>query len=72
MDRRIGEVFQVEGRTYKTEARTENDGVCEGCALSEQNCLILKIKNSFGCCVMDDGTELIFKDITEEKRNKND
>lgn len=72
MERKIGEVFELEGRKLKVE-KTEY-GECDGCYFFERECL-QEIHGE--CCdgVREDNTDVIFKDITdieygtEDRRN---
>lgn len=66
MERKIGEVFELEGRKLKVEKAER--GSCTGCSLLNKNCFD-KRKVS-GECVdefRDDETDVIFKDITDKK-----
>lgn len=66
MERKIGEVFEFEGKKLKVEKATL--GYCDGCYLSDGNCI--KYRNTTGECVNNyrsDETDVIFKDITNNK-----
>lgn len=64
MERRIGEIFEIEGRNLKVEKA--QPGSCTGCYFLDKNCI--KYRDTTGECVdefRDDDTDIIFKDITD-------
>lgn len=66
MVRKIGEVFELEGRKLKVEKA--KPGSCDGCSLLNGNCF--DKREVTGECVdefRDDDTDVIFKDITNNK-----
>lgn len=66
MERKIGEVFEFEGRKLKVEK--VKHGSCTGCYFLNENCF--DSREVTGECVdefRDDDTDVIFKDITNNK-----
>ena len=66
MERKVGEVFEFEGRKLKVEKAKPNS--CTGCGLLNENCFDKRAIT--GECVdefRDDETDVIFKDITNNK-----
>lgn len=64
MERKIGEVFEFEGRRLKVEKAQPNS--CTGCFFVERKCL----ERVHGECCDDfreDNTDVIFKEVTDEE-----
>lgn len=64
MERKIGEVFEFEGKKLKVEE--VNSGSCEGCFFNDRKCLEMVAGECCGCYRTDD-TWVIYKDITDEE-----
>ena len=66
MERKIGETFEFEGKTYVTHA---GEG-CEGCAFKYEDCSVGKLSNCIGeCCPSSrkDHKSVIFVEVEERK-----
>ena len=66
MERKIGEIFEFEGKTYVTYA---GEG-CEGCAFKYEDCSVGKLSNCIGeCCPSSrkDHKSVIFVEVEERK-----
>ena len=66
MERKIGETFEFEGKTYVTHA---GEG-CEGCAFKYEDCSVGKLSNCIGeCCpsLRKDHKSVIFVEVEERK-----
>lgn len=64
MERKIGEVFEFEGKKLKVEE--VNSGSCEDCFFNDRKCLEWIAGECCGCYRTDE-TDVIFKDITNNK-----
>ena len=65
MERKIGETFEFEGKTYVTHA---GEG-CEGCAFKYEDCSVGKLSNCIGeCCpsLRKDHKSVIFVQVDKE------
>ena len=66
MERKIGETFEFEGKTYVTHAGKG----CEGCAFKYEDCSVGKLSNCIGeCCPSSrkDHKSVIFVEVEERK-----
>ena len=69
MVRKIGEVFELEGRKFRVEKA--QPGSCTGCSLLDRTCF--DKRSVTGECVdefREDNTDVIFKDVSDDEETK--
>lgn len=67
MERKVGEIFDFEGKKLKVEIANEIDW-CEGCFFYDKKCNDSEMENILGSCLnrgRKDSENVIFKDITD-------
>lgn len=71
MERKIGEVFEFEGKKLKVEKA--KNGSCDGCAFQAKSCYYMNLPEEvfgYSYCLQDlreDGKSVIFKEVTDEE-----